>query len=53
MIPWNKLKWEDNNPIYVGQKESNQKREIHSIIGLSQETRSGSYKQSKLYLKEL
>ena len=34
-IPWNKWKWEHNNPKYVGHWESNPKREIHSNTSLS------------------
>ena len=34
-IPWNKWKWGDNNPKSVGHWESNPKREIHGIAGLS------------------
>ena len=35
-IPWNKWKWRHNNPKSVGHWESNAKREIHIISGLSQ-----------------
>ena len=56
-IPWNKWKWRCNNPKSVGHWESNPKREIHSIIGLSQKEKK---KQEKaqinnlvLHLKEL
>ena len=35
-IPWNKWKWEHNNPKSVEYRESNPKREIHSITCLSE-----------------
>ena len=50
-IPWNKWKWEHNNPKSVGHWESNPKREIHSITGISQETRKNSNKPSNFTLK--
>ena len=48
MIPWNKWKWEHNNP----KLWNSPKREIHSITGLPQETRKISNNVT-LYLKEL
>ena len=41
-IPWNKWKWGHNNPKSVVHWESDPKREIHSITGLSQNTRKTS-----------
>ena len=46
MISWNKWKWEHNNSISMGYRENDPKREIHSIISLSQKTRNSSNKQS-------
>ena len=37
----------------MGHRESNPKREIHSITGLFQETRKSSNKQSNSHLNEL
>ena len=51
MIPWNKWKWEYNNPKSMGQRERSPKREIHSITSLLQETRKISDKRSNLTLK--
>ena len=48
---WNKWKWGHNNPKSVGHRESNPKREIHSITGLSQIIRKRSSKQSNFTLK--
>ena len=39
-IPWNERKWEHKNLKSVGHEESSSKKEIHSIIGLSQETKT-------------
>ena len=50
-IPWNKWKWEHDNPKFVGPWESNPKREIHSITGLSHKTRKSSLRQSNFTLK--
>ena len=52
-IPWNKWKWGHNNQKSVGHKESNPKREIHSIAGLSQKTRKAQINSLTLHLKEL
>ena len=52
-IPWNKWKWEHNNSNSVGFWDSNPKREIHSITGLSQKTRKNSNKNVTSHLKEL
>ena len=38
-IPWNEWKWGCNNLKSMGHWESEPKWEIHSIIGLSEETR--------------
>ena len=46
-IPWNKWKWEHNNPKPVGHGESNLNSEIHSITGLSQK------KQEKVQINNL
>ena len=40
-----------NNPISTEHRKSNPKREIHSIIGLSQKTRKSSNNQSNFTLK--
>ena len=45
-IPWNKWKCRHNNPKSVGHRESNPKKEIHSITGLFQKIRKSSNKQS-------
>ena len=50
-IPWNKWKWEHNNPKPVGHRKSKPKRDIHSIIDLSEKTRKSSNKQSNFTLK--
>lgn len=57
-IPWNKWKWGNNNPKSVGCWESNPKREIHCITGLSQkkkerETRKAQINNLILHLNEL
>ena len=52
-IPWNKWKWGHDNPKSVGHWESNPKREIHSVTGLSQKTRKRSNKNLTCHLKEL
>ena len=49
-IPWNKWKWGHNNPKPVGHWETNRKREIDSITGLSQKTRESTNKQSNFTL---
>ena len=41
-IPWNKWKWEHNNPKSVGHWESNPKREIHNITGIYEEKKSSN-----------
>ena len=51
-ITWNKWKWKHNTKS-MGHRESNPKREIHSITGLFQETRKSSNKNLTLHLKEL
>ena len=50
-IPWNKLKSGHNNSKSVGHWESNPKREIHSITGLSQKIRKSSNKLFNFTLK--
>ena len=52
-VPWNKWIWRHNNPKSVGDWESNLKREIHSIIGLSNKMRKRSNKPFNFTLKEL
>ena len=52
-IPWNKWKWEHNNSNSVGFWDSNPKREIHSITGLSQKQEKVQINNLTLYLKEL
>ena len=53
-IPWNKWKWGHNNPQSVGHWESNPKREIHSITGLSQKKkRKAQINNLTLHLREL
>ena len=42
---------EHNNPKSVGHRESSPKKEIHSIIGLSQKIRKSSNKQSNFTLQ--
>ena len=49
--PWNKWKWEHKNPKYVGDMESNPKKEIHNTTGLSEETTKNSNKQFSFTLK--
>ena len=34
MLPWNKLKWEHNNPKSIGHSESSLKKVIHSITAV-------------------
>ena len=50
-----KWKWEHSNPKSVGCGESNPKREIHDITGLSQKTRKKATQIDDLtfHLKEL
>ena len=52
-MPWNKWKWGHDNPKSVGHWESNPKREIHSVTGLSQKTRKRSNKNLTWHSKEL
>ena len=49
-IPWNKWKREHNTKS-MGHRKSRPKRKIHSITGLSQETRKSSNKQSNFTLR--
>ena len=46
-ITWNKWKWGHNNPKSVGHWESNPKREIHSITGLSPKKKKQKKKPRK------
>ena len=50
-IPWNRWKWEHNNPKSVEHMNSSPKREIHSITGLTQNEGKSSKKQSYFTLK--
>ena len=52
-VPWNKWKWGHNNPKSVGHRESNPKREIHSMTGLSQKQEKAQINNLTLHLKEL
>ena len=52
-VPWNKWKWGHSNPKSVGHRESNPKREIHSITGLSQKQEKAQINNLTLHLKEL
>ena len=50
---WNKWKWGHNNPKSVGHWESNSKREIHSITGLSKKKpQEAQINNLTLHLKE-
>ena len=52
-VPWNKWKWRHNNLKSVGHRESNPKREIHSMTGLSQKQEKAQINNLTLHLKEL
>ena len=56
-IPWNKCKWGHNNPQSLEHWESNPKREIYSITGLTQkiekEKEKAQIKDLSSHLKEL
>ena len=52
-IPWNKWKWEHNNPKPVGHWESNPKRVTHSITGLPQKQEKAQINNLTLHLREL
>ena len=57
-IPWNKWKWGHNNPKSVVHWESDPKREIHSITGLSQKKKEKEKEKAQInnltsHLKEL
>ena len=52
-IPWDKWKWGHKNQKSVGHWESNPKREIHSITGLSQKQEKVQINNLNSYSKEL
>ena len=57
-IPWNKWKWGHNNPKSVEHWESNPKRKIHSITGLSGKKKEREREKAQInnltsHLKEL
>lgn len=49
--PWNKWKWEYNNPKSVEHRENSPKGEIHSLAGQSQEKRKSLNKQPNFSIK--
>ena len=53
MIPWNKWKWEYNNPKFVGHRGSIPKREILSITGLPEKQEKAQINTLTSHLKEL
>ena len=52
-IPWKKWKYGHNSPKSGGDWESNPKREIHSIIGLSQKQKTKKKTQEKAQMNNL
>ena len=50
MLPWNKLKWEHNNPKSIGHSESSLKKVIHSITAVTQGSKT-QINNLKSYLK--